>query len=177
MTTIILTIVGILLAAAAALMVIFYGGEAFTEASVSAKASTYINAGQNISSALTLANANGVNIAGLTDLSQLHNPDDYTQDYLSKIPDLPDMKFSGFGTSYADDGVTVRYMEYDFYIGGDNPNKVCLAINKKLNLKDNYQFATYAQQYSCMIEDPTGMNDPNSPDTEFIFRIRVFQKA
>ena len=54
MTTIILTIIGILLAAAAALMVIFYGGDAFNSGSIGAQANTLQNAGTNSESAATL---------------------------------------------------------------------------------------------------------------------------
>ena len=54
MTTIILTIIGILLAAAAALMVIFYGGDAFNSGSIGAQANTLQNAGTNVESAATL---------------------------------------------------------------------------------------------------------------------------
>lgn len=59
MTTIILTIIGILLAAAAALMVIFYGGDAFNAGSVGAKANTLQNAGTNVISAVQLYRAEG----------------------------------------------------------------------------------------------------------------------
>lgn len=54
MTTIILTIIGILLAAVAALMVIFYGGDAFNAGSVGARANTLQNAGTNVLSAVQL---------------------------------------------------------------------------------------------------------------------------
>lgn len=50
MTTIILSVLGILLAAAAALMVVFYGGNAFNDGSVGAAANTLQNAGNNVSS-------------------------------------------------------------------------------------------------------------------------------
>lgn len=57
MTTIILTIIGILLAAVAALMVIFYGGDAFTSSSTGAHANTLQNAGTNVISAVSLYKA------------------------------------------------------------------------------------------------------------------------
>lgn len=79
MTTIILTIIGILLAAAAALMVIFYGGDAFNSGSIGAEANTYQNAGTNVISAFQLALANG---DGATfDLT--------STEYLSEPPSLP----------------------------------------------------------------------------------------
>lgn len=57
MTTIILTIIGILLAAAAALMVIFYGGDAFNSGTVGAQANQLQNAGTNVISAVQMFKA------------------------------------------------------------------------------------------------------------------------
>lgn len=57
MTTIILTIIGILLAAAAALMVIFYGGDAFNSGTVGAQANQLQNAGTNVVSAAQMFRA------------------------------------------------------------------------------------------------------------------------
>ena len=54
MTTIILTIIGILLAASAALMVIFYGGDAFNAGATGASANTLQNAGTNAISASSM---------------------------------------------------------------------------------------------------------------------------
>ena len=57
MTTIILTIIGILLAAAAALMVIFYGGDAFNSGTVGAQANQIQNGGTNVVSAVQMYKA------------------------------------------------------------------------------------------------------------------------
>ena len=57
MTTIILTIIGILLAAAAALMVIFYGGDAFNSGTVGAQANQLQNGGTNVVSAVQMFKA------------------------------------------------------------------------------------------------------------------------
>jgi len=57
MTTIILTIIGILLAAAAALMVIFYGGDAFNSGTVGAQANQLQNGGTNVVSAIQMYKA------------------------------------------------------------------------------------------------------------------------
>jgi type II secretory pathway pseudopilin PulG len=80
MTTIILTIIGILLAAAAALMVIFYGGDAFNAGSIGAQANTYQNAGTNVISAVQLAKADNTAYTNLTSLSPR---------YLAEVPALP----------------------------------------------------------------------------------------
>jgi hypothetical protein len=81
MTTIILTIIGILLAAAAALMVIFYGGDAFNAGSIGAQANTYQNAGTNVISAVQLAKAEVAPSASFADL--------IAGDYLDEEPALP----------------------------------------------------------------------------------------
>lgn len=54
MTTVILAIVGILIAAAAALFVFFYGGEAFGESEVRAEAARLVTEGQQIHNATEL---------------------------------------------------------------------------------------------------------------------------
>ena len=92
MTTIILTIIGILLAAAAALMVIFYGGDAFNSGSIGAQANTLQNAGTNIESAATLYKVENAqrpaNIAALTAVGA------DGEAYLKEAPAL-----TGIGTS------------------------------------------------------------------------------
>ncbi len=75
MTTIILTIIGILLAGAAALMVVFYGADAFTGGSVKARAVTVTEALGQVSAAARLyAVQEGAGIpgdqAGMDRLSQ-----------------------------------------------------------------------------------------------------------
>jgi hypothetical protein len=82
MTTIILTIIGILLAAAAALMVIFYGGDAFNAGSIGAQANTYQNAGTNVISAVQLAKADN-------DFDPAGDLDDLAPKYLAEVPALP----------------------------------------------------------------------------------------
>lgn len=54
MTTIILTLIGILLAAAAALMTVFYGSQAFSSSNANAGAVTLVNAAENVSTAFRI---------------------------------------------------------------------------------------------------------------------------
>jgi len=125
MTTIILTIIGILLAAAAALMVIFYGGDAFNSGSIGAQANTYQNAGTNVISALQLAKADA---AVYTTVESLHdttgtNPD---ADYLKELPSLPNGTVGALSASGGS--------QYVVTLTGADAAKVCVRINKNLKL-------------------------------------------
>ncbi len=72
MTTIVLTIVGILLAAAAALMVLWYGGSAFDGGTVKADANTIVNNIQQFENAARLYEAStGLRITSRQDLDAL----------------------------------------------------------------------------------------------------------
>jgi hypothetical protein len=53
-TSIVLVIVGIMLAAAAALMVAYYGGDAYNSANAKAAAATIVNLGENVRNAAEL---------------------------------------------------------------------------------------------------------------------------
>lgn len=115
MTTIILTIIGILLAAAAALMVIFYGGDAFNSGSVGAQANTYQNAGTNVISAAQLAAADAVAF----DLTPGR--------YLKEAPALPN------GATGTLEG-TAPNISYEVPVAGDQAEEVCARINANLKL-------------------------------------------
>lgn len=82
MTTIILTIIGILIAAASALMVAYYGGDAFSGGDIRARAAMFQNAGLNVVSAVRLYRAE---TGGPTPtIEQL-----ISDGYLIKDPDTP----------------------------------------------------------------------------------------
>lgn len=120
MTTIILTIIGILLAAAAALMVIFYGGDAFNSGSVGAQANTYQNAGTNVIAAVQLYKADGNSVAPTTEL--LKSGVNGSGSYLKEDAALPSGAvgvINAAGTTY-----TVATVEAP----------VCVRINKNLKL-------------------------------------------
>ena len=125
MTTIILTIIGILLAAAAALMVIFYGGDAFNAGSVGARANTLQNAGTNVLSALQLAKADGKLAANIT----LANLQSGTGDdnYLKELP-----SFAGVNASIASADVTLDTGRV--FKVAKVPAAVCARVNKNLGV-------------------------------------------
>lgn len=82
MTTIILTIVGILLAAVSALMVFWYGGDAFDRGSANAVAATTLQAVNQIADARQLWNVeHGIEYTG--------SPAGLAPYYLSSVPDNP----------------------------------------------------------------------------------------
>lgn len=121
MTTIILTIIGVLLAAIAALMVIFYGGDAFNSGTISARANNYINVGANFSAAVQLFKADGGNVGALRSLNDLRGGSPET-DYLKVFPSF--------------DGATVVVDGGSFTIEGVNP-RICSQINRNLGAKGN----------------------------------------
>lgn len=122
MTTIILSVLGILLAAAAALMVVFYGGNAFNKSTTESSASMIINAGQNVQAAANMYRMkNGREVILLETLWE-------NGEYLAEEPILDTL-----------DG----FIGHDIYNGGPNRKwysafsidpEVCLAINKNLGL-------------------------------------------
>ena len=115
MTTIILTIIGILLAAAAALMVIFYGGDAFNSGTVGAQANTLQNGGTNVISAVQMYKAETAtaptSLANLTAVGP-------NGAYLSEAPALP----TGLVATFAANAWTVTGVATD----------VCTRVNKNL---------------------------------------------
>lgn len=115
MTTIILTIIGILLAAAAALMVIFYGGDAFNSGSIGAQANTLQNAGTNVESAATLYKTeNAADAAAVADL--------VSGGYLKEAPAL-----TGVGTLSDDISGGA------FTVTGVS-DEVCVKVNENLSV-------------------------------------------
>lgn len=89
MTTIILTIIGILLAAAAALMVIFYGGDAFNSGAIGAQANQIQNAGTNVVSAVQMFKAERA-VAPNSPTELLTPAANGIGAYLDELPALPD---------------------------------------------------------------------------------------
>jgi hypothetical protein len=131
MTTIILTIIGILLSAAAALMVIFYGGDAFNSGSTAAAANTYQNAGTNVISAIhlykvTRGSAANANINAATDPnSLLHAACTPGGACLRDAPSLP-TTISGSPSLQAVSG--------SLYYATNIGSNVCDRINKNMKL-------------------------------------------
>ena len=133
MTTIILTIIGILLAAAAALMVIFYGGDAFNSGSIGAQANTLQNAGTNIESAATLYKVE--NATAPASVGALTAVGADGESYLKEPPAL-----TGIGTAGADFDPAGDGSVYAFTVTGVS-EEVCAKVNENV-LGDGYTAPT-----------------------------------
>lgn len=118
MTTIILTIIGVLLAAAATLMIVFYGGNVFGVGRVAADASTLSNAGTNVLMASSLYRADHSSFpAGPTSADILA---EFTGTYLNRDPELPE----GFSAQYSSTQYTVSGIS----------DEVCDRVNENARL-------------------------------------------
>ena len=158
MTTIILTMIGILLAAAAALMAIFYGGEAFNSGTIGAEANQIQNAGANVAAALQMYKAEQASAPrGLNQLTQTGS-DRPNGAYLDELPALPE----GSTQSLVPLSATTRM----YYVFGVR-RSVCDRINSnlgngiRLSHEDEFEAATAAriapQKMGCMPTAETGV--------------------
>ena len=125
MFSLIITIISIALVAALAVASIYYGGNAFTKGGDAAKAAQFINEGQQIAGAVTLANADAAVHALQADL--------VTGQYLTQA-------ISDFSTdtskTFVDSAAAVTA-------------NVCAAVNKKANLGATVAKATDIKIYGC----------------------------
>lgn len=134
MTTIILTIIGILLAAAAALMVIFYGGDAFNSGTIGAQANQIQNAGTNVVSAVQMFKA-----------ERATDPTSFGAGLTTPISGLAALTTSGANGAYLDEQPAlpqnmtanlVRQGARDLYVisGTGLTDQVCARINSNLRV-------------------------------------------
>lgn len=123
MTTIILSILGILLAAAAALMVVFYGGTAFEDSSTEATANSLQNAGANVLAASDMYQFDHgrlpMNLGDLTNNGR----------YLSAEPDIV-----GF---HANHNFEIHSATHRNYAVFPVPQDVCLKVNQNVGVNDD----------------------------------------
>lgn len=141
MTTIILTIIGILLAAAAALMVIFYGGDAFNSGTVGAQANQIQNAGTNVVSAAQMYRAErAVRPANLDELTDpaLAGPAGV---YLDEEPALP---------VGANGAALVQTLNTTAYTIAGVPTAVCDRINANLGVELDAGAVVGTPKMSCV---------------------------
>lgn len=120
MTTIILSILGIILAAAAATMVVFYGGNAFGDSSIDATANSIQNAGQNVIAASSMYKF---------DTGELPSEvEDLAVDgkYLTEVPSV-----EGFARNY---DIEIASRHNRNYLIFPIDDEVCLKINQNLGL-------------------------------------------
>lgn len=114
MFSLIISIISIALVAALAAATVYFGGAAFNKGASGADASTFINAGQQIAGAFTLADTDGDDASALADLA------DASGDvYLSQIPTYKGVAFALDSSSG--------------YLGTNVTGSVCVEIAKKMN--------------------------------------------
>lgn len=117
MFSLIISIISIALVAALAAATVYFGGAAFNKGASGADASTFINAGQQIAGAFTLADTDGDDASALADLSDTGvGAGDV---YLSQIPTYKGVAFALDSSSG--------------YLGTNVTGSVCVEIAKKMN--------------------------------------------
>jgi len=122
MFSLIITIISIALVAALALATIYYGGNSFNRGSAEAKASQYINEGQQINGAFAMAKADA-QANGTT--APVDLPGLQTAGYLAQVPagwTLTNVPASGTGATAVAAHSIVTVSAAD---------GVCVAVNKK----------------------------------------------
>lgn len=117
MTTIVLTIIGILLAAAAAMMTVFYGSQAFSGGSANAGAVTLENAASNVTTAFrTYVVAQRERPATISQMVPV---------YLSQVPNL------GAAGAFSDDITAVSGANAGSFMHVSNLSpSVCAQVNE-----------------------------------------------
>jgi hypothetical protein len=128
MFSLIISIISIALVAALAAATVYFGGAAFNKGSAGADASTFINAGQQVAGAFTLASADGFTVAtveGLNDGTSTNG-----EIYLAQVPTYKGSALTTF------DATETNYITLAGVSG-----QVCDEINKRSH-GNNYVFAT-----------------------------------
>ncbi len=147
MTTVILSIIGILLAAISALMVVFYGGEAFQSSTNRSDAITIVNAMANLHAAGAIYQAeNGEMAKWQQDLLGKGGTA-----YLSSMPDVPEGAVQQYiGLTWIDWSRPLRGKIWVFQIRKD----VCKAIAEELDARSEDMTPDGdIQGMTCVIRD------------------------
>ena len=127
MFSLIISIISIALVAALAAATVYFGGAAFNKGSAGADASTFINAGQQVAGAFTLAAADGHTIDTVAELADGSKSDG--EIYLAQIPSYK-------GTALALDTDNKAYV-----VISDVSAQICDEVNKRA-LGTNYTITT-----------------------------------
>lgn len=114
MFSLIISIISIALVAALAAATVYFGGAAFNKGSAGADASTFINAGQQVAGAFTLASADGHSPLTVADLNSGDAAITKGQVYLAQVPSYKGDAINGFvtgSTNYVAVGVSQQVCE------------------------------------------------------------------
>jgi hypothetical protein len=129
MFSLIISIISIALVAALAAATVYFGGAAFNKGSAGADASTFINAGQQVAGAFTLAFADGYSPATVDDLNSGSSVTN-NEVYLAQVPTYKGTALTTFDTT-----------ETNYISLANVSGQVCDEINKRAH-GNNYVFAT-----------------------------------
>lgn len=123
MFSLIISIISIALVAALAAATVYFGGAAFNKGSAGADASTFINAGQQVAGAFTLAAADGYTVATVEDLNAGDAVKTKGEIYLAQIPSYKGTPFT-VSTEVGETSYSTIVLDSD---------DVCKEINKRAN--------------------------------------------
>lgn len=115
MFSLIISIISIALVAALAAATVYFGGAAFNKGSAGADASTFVNAGQQVAGAFTLAAADGHTADTVKQLNDGIDGDVY----LAQIPSYKGSPINGFATGFTN------------YIAVEVSDQVCEEVSKR----------------------------------------------
>lgn len=155
MTTIILVIVGVLIAAASALFMIYYGGEIFGEGATRAEAARLVSEGQQISYATSLYYRQEGKMPGLMPDGQLNGAqaliDLQQKDYIESLPagsKLVDA--DDWNMEYGTDGmIYTRVGPYAPLGPGDAPETTDAALNVCKQARKQLGYSNFENVYRC----------------------------
>lgn len=137
MFSLIISIISIALVAALAAATVYFGGAAFNKGSAGADASTFINAGQQVAGAFTLAAADGYTVTTVKGLND--GVDTKGNVYLAQVPTYKGAAVTGFQAAKP------------AYIAVQVSDQVCEEISKRA-LGSDVAFNKTAAAYN-----PTGL--------------------
>lgn len=126
MFSLIISIISIALVAALAAATVYFGGAAFNKGSAGADASTFVNAGQQISGAFTLAAADGFSPTTVAELNTGLGTGTVKEVYLAQIPSYKGTSLDGIVTN----GTVGKY------VVSEVSDQVCAEVVKRAKGND-----------------------------------------
>jgi hypothetical protein len=168
MTTVILVIIGILIAAASAFFLIFYGGDAYSESEAKAEAARLVNEGVQIEAAFqafkaqedrTPGEGDGVDYTAMKDL--------VCNKYLTQIPQGavggPSPSFDCASTTIPADQSSGWKIDYNYGIAR---SVIGTALNDDGSPSNSYKICQAARVQRGLTGDPMRCDNPSIPKRE-----------
>lgn len=143
MFSLIISIISIALVAALAAATVYFGGAAFNKGSAGADASTFINAGQQVAGAFTLASADGYTVTTVKNLSANPTADETEGEvYLAQVPSYK-------GTEFALDTTDANYVKVEV------SDLVCAEVNNRAAPGKALGTSSNVGLFGCAVDDTT----------------------